>query len=448
MGKRILFSPIGGTDPISQNNFHDGSMLHIIRCYKPDIVYLYMSKEMLAYQEEDDRYRYCISKLDELQNRKTEVVEIERPNLEDVQEFNFFYNEFREILTDIFKKKNDDDEVLINISSGTPAMKSGLLVLKTIGELPCTAIQVSTPVRKMNEHTHKGYDVELAWEGNEDNDLEAFENRCEEVTCPSLSEIKQIELIKKLIRSYDYSAALTTADGLIESKEKAKIIDLLTMANKRLMLDFNVAMVTAKKYKLEDIFPIKSSNEVRMFEYAAGLEIKRKKEEYGDFARALTPIIWKLFTQILAKKYNVDIYRYCNETDTGYRWSQSKLYRTDVYEYLQAGFADKEGGFKGGIVYSIHLVRLMEQLNLHTNEPDGNLISIIEDLRKIEELVRNKAAHDLATITDEYIKKTTGYNCLDIMKFIKRAFTYSGINITTENWDTYDYMNERIIELI
>ena len=47
--KKILFSPIGGTDPIS--NFRDGAMLHICRIYKPDIVYLYLSKEMCEFQE-------------------------------------------------------------------------------------------------------------------------------------------------------------------------------------------------------------------------------------------------------------------------------------------------------------------------------------------------------------------------------------------------------------
>ena len=51
--KKILFSPIGGTDPIS--NFRDGAMLHICRIYKPDIVYLYLSKEMCEFQEKDDR---------------------------------------------------------------------------------------------------------------------------------------------------------------------------------------------------------------------------------------------------------------------------------------------------------------------------------------------------------------------------------------------------------
>lgn len=44
MGKRILFSPVGGTDPIKYCS--DGSMLHICRHYQPDEVVLYLSKEM------------------------------------------------------------------------------------------------------------------------------------------------------------------------------------------------------------------------------------------------------------------------------------------------------------------------------------------------------------------------------------------------------------------
>ena len=53
MNQTILFTPVGGTDPISLNNYHDGSILHICRFYKPDKVILYMSKEMLDFQEKD-----------------------------------------------------------------------------------------------------------------------------------------------------------------------------------------------------------------------------------------------------------------------------------------------------------------------------------------------------------------------------------------------------------
>ena len=63
MNQTILFTPVGGTDPISSTNCKDGSMLHICRFYKPNKVIMYMSKEMLDYQEEDDRYRYCLNNL-------------------------------------------------------------------------------------------------------------------------------------------------------------------------------------------------------------------------------------------------------------------------------------------------------------------------------------------------------------------------------------------------
>ena len=64
--KKILFSPVGGTDPISQVNVRDGSLLHIARVYQPDVIIMYMSKEVLAYHNSDNRYVYCLEKLDEM----------------------------------------------------------------------------------------------------------------------------------------------------------------------------------------------------------------------------------------------------------------------------------------------------------------------------------------------------------------------------------------------
>ena len=54
MGKKILFTPIGNTDPIKY--LHDGSMLHISRHYKPDVIYLYFTKEMAENHRKDNRY--------------------------------------------------------------------------------------------------------------------------------------------------------------------------------------------------------------------------------------------------------------------------------------------------------------------------------------------------------------------------------------------------------
>ena len=194
MNKKILFSPVGGTDPISQSNCRDGSMLHICRFEKPDTVILYLSKEMVEHEQTDHRYSYCLNKLMELQNRDFEIKMIERPDLVDVQDFDYFYNEFSEIISKIMSEDMDQSDTLIlNISSGTPGMKSALGVLKTISEISCRLIQVSTPNKSQNIHDNRGYDPELLWECNEDNNPDA-QNRCADVTLPSLAVKKKEEV--------------------------------------------------------------------------------------------------------------------------------------------------------------------------------------------------------------------------------------------------------------
>ena len=209
-----------------QTNWRDGSLVHICRVYRPDMAYLYMSAEILQHHEADNRYLYCLEDLAKRQGRDAEYHIIERPDLHKVQDFDIFYRDFRQIIHDISAPMEPEDTLLLNVSSGTPAMKSTLLDLTTLGEYPCKLIQVRTPTGKMNEHQHKGYDVQLLWEGNEDN-TDPFENRCEEIHCPSLSRLKQEEIIKKLVRSYDYDEALSAANELEALAREVKIPEMV-----------------------------------------------------------------------------------------------------------------------------------------------------------------------------------------------------------------------------
>ena len=203
MNRTILFSPVGGTDPIPMTNLHDGSLLHICRVYRPDEVILYMSQEMLEKQDKDDRYRRALQMLFEKQGREGIIIrEIQRPELKRVEDFDFFYDEFQQILMDIFNKMDDSDELLLNVSSGTPAMKSGILITQNFMGSAARVIQVPTPTGGMNEHHHDKtydkkdtYDLEELWELNPDNE-EAFVNRCVEVKCASFTRLKNEETIK------------------------------------------------------------------------------------------------------------------------------------------------------------------------------------------------------------------------------------------------------------
>ncbi len=436
MNRIILFSPVGGTDPISLTNCRDGSMLHICRNYNVDKVYLYMSEEIIINHKADNRYIYCLEKLMELKHRFFEYEIIERPSLKNVQEFDFFYKDFRNILVKIFSEMDKTDTLLLNVSSGTPAMKSALLVLKTLGEFPCKLIQVNTPEKAMNESRHKNYDVKVLWELDEDNG-DCCENRCMEIHCPTLSALKNQEIIKKQLLTYDYQAALSVAENM-ESDFSGSYIDLLRMAYFRLLLNFKEVDSILKKYSF-DFLPVRESSSRKYFEYALNLDIKLKRREYADFIRATTPLIVDLFEIILRKQYKIDINDYSKITKKGREWDSYKLKGTQVLSVL----LDINPNFNYGFIYSFQLRAL---LNYYSNNP--SLKKLIDDLRFIEEKVRNLAAHQIVSIDDDKIRELTGFSGENIMNKIKQAFLYTKMNIKPEFWDSYDQMNKRIINLI
>ena len=446
MGKVILFSPVGGTDPISsRESIRDGSMIHIIRVYKPDKVILYLSKEISEKEKKDKRYTYCIEQLAKLQNRKIEYEIIERPELADVHEYNFYYDEFREILKDIIKSMEKDDKLLLNISSGTPAMKSGLLVLNHLWEDKCESIQVSTPQKSMN-NKEKDYDVETIWQLNEDNE-ENFENRCGEVQCTSLTRLKNEELIKKLIDEYDYDAAYTIATYEDMKNTSKHYIDYLEIAKHRLLQDLKTVDKIINKAEIKseidkNIYnPVKGSNVREYFEYILSLDIKIKKKQYADFIRAISPIIKDIFILIINKHLKIDIYsELCdnNNKSRKYVWSEEKLNKhEEILKILQAKY---KNNFKYGDLSADHFKYII----LETVK-NKDIKEVVENLRSVEERVRNIAAHEIVSVTENFIKERTGgYTSKQIINDIKKALAYAGINISNEDYNSYKQMNEDI----
>lgn len=157
---KILFSPIGGSDPI--RNYHDGSMLHICRNYLPDRVVLYLSGEMYQHHVQDNRYVYCLEELGKKMSHPFEIEVIVRDELTEVQDYEYFYTEFTKCINDIVAQMDEGDELLLNVSSGTPAMKNALIILATLAEFSFQPIQVSTPLKRSNymDENTKNYEVQ------------------------------------------------------------------------------------------------------------------------------------------------------------------------------------------------------------------------------------------------------------------------------------------------
>ena len=447
MNRTVLFTPVGGTDPISQNNGHDGAFIHICRVYKPTDVYMYMSAEMFEFHNSDDRYCYCLKRLCEHLDCTIEPHIIERPNLKEVHEFVWFYEEFRGIFKELFSGMDETDRLLVNISSGTPAMKSGLCVLMTMGEYPAALIQVATPVKKMNNHTHeKVYSkefLELMWEADPDNE-EDFENRCREIECPGLALIKNEEILKKYVLEYDYHAAVKMAQSM-PAYAVAGYLPLLKIAEARKQLDSSGTDRLSSESGIAFI-PVRGTDQRKYMEYALILDLKCRCGEYADFLRALTPLVVDLFELVLKTCFSIDINEYCFIDSRGLRkWNMRKLYGTNILTVLNNQYS---GNFHTSPVYSAHLKAILDAQDSYGNPELLNMQQELGDLRAVEENVRNLAAHEIMCITDREIRQLTGFTSEQIMRKIKNVFPYTGINVREDFWNSYDEMNAEIIRHI
>ena len=436
MGKKILFSPIGGTDPIKYDR--DGSMLHICRHYMPDEVIMYMSKEIVENHKKDNRYVKSLELLGELMNHKFEIKVIEKPEFIDVQKYDIYYDIFKNEIKNISDDMEEDDELIVNMASGTPAMKSALLILATLSEYKFLPIQVSTPLGKMNsKHDDRDeYDAELYFEYDDDNET-GSPNRCEEVRCLNLIKLLKIDMIKKHINAYDYHAALQLGEELKEEISE-DAYRLLKIADAREKLNFNaISKIMMEKHY--DIYPIRDSGKMKLFEYACVLQLKLKKEEYADFIRAITPLIVDLFEQILKLKFNITVADYCDIRKGVETWNIGKLHNNGLFYILNTAYSDR-CGFRSGPVYSENLAYIIKD-----KSSDDTLKGKIDEIISIEKNIRNLAAHQIVSVTEQSVIDKTGKSSQDIMNIIKYLIVQAGVGAGKDDWDTYDKLNQMII---
>jgi hypothetical protein len=62
--------------------------------------------------------------------------------------------------------------------------------------------------------------------------------------------------------------------------------------------------------------------------------------------------------------------------------------------------------------------------------------------------VRNVAAHEIVSVTDEWFRKRAGKSAQEIFADIRYLIVKAGINIKREQWNSYDQMNDQIEHLL
>ena len=388
----ILFSPVGTADPITQ--LGDGPMLHIARHYSLDKVVLFLSPEMGKFQDEDKRYTFAVEKLCESLGRKCPEFELKYSKTDAVYRFDLYIKEFSKILKRLINE-NPGQELLINASSGTPAMEQALVALGAFGEYDLKLLQVTTPAKGTNgkdarENPHE-YDLETLWGLNPDNDSNA-PIRVEEVELPSFKDMLLRDNIKALIKEYDYPAALELAEQSSRISGEAKRFI------KRL---------------IEYLYLSGSQGHERIEIYLSVMEVRLNQGNWSDFCRMLTPAFTYTMKKLLAP--------YLPEEK--YLLPEGKSYS----EKFNKEAIDKDDRLRGVLCKSLKYTYITnDNLSDLVREycEDEKAKEQVAQLRTFEWKVRNKYAHQIVEVDKEQIEKN-GKITLD--KAIGFLFELNGV---------------------
>lgn len=486
---KVLFSPVGGTDPLSNENYQDGAILHIVRNYRPERIVLFLSQEMLRFHKEDNRYIKSLyllyreflkqdnpEKLEQLtenalkpqqqftientglelyQIGNMQVEAIKRVNLSEVQDFNTFYREFPRWIHYSMKDLGEEDTLLLNVSSGTPAMKGCLLSMQLLQDIPCKAIQVSTPVRRMNEHRHSGFVLEEAWDNNIDN-LEGFTNRCTEVSVPDYACMIQENQIKRLLLEYDYKGAFSLAKSLPKEHSKS-YLPFMKMALQRSQLNMKPVETFIKRNKGVFNFPVKNdeTKEAKkasfVFEYCLQMQLKLFRGDLDGFIRSITPVVWDLFFQIIENDLGLPISRYIQNLDND---NKAKIWDWDLLQKEETEISKKIFDTLDNAIFSQNYSANMKVYSPHllafikAHHPSDQIITTAEDLRFVEERIRNLVAHQMVPVTEDSIKSKTNFSPKEIMDKVKILYNVAYQECGEEKWKSYERMNESILDLL
>lgn len=438
---KILFSPIGMTDPISQNTLYEGSLLNICRFYEADKIYLYMSKEVMELHKKDDRYVKCLNRVYKYLKKDFEYEIIDRSGLEEVQVFDFFYKEYRDILYKIHEK-NPHAEILLNVSSGTPAMKSALFVLCALFNFSMTPIQVSSPQKRSNTRP-------------EENTLEDFLGIIDEImTVPevygdrteiALKENLNFELSKDIIknhmRKYNYSAAFEVAQMTREFLSERSYY-LIAAAFCRNNLDREGVLENLKL--AGDKFDFYDSHELFLVEYILYLSVNIKRNMLLEFIRGISPVLDLLFKRAFEAESGINLDNYLTNKKGKISWNKKKLLSDKNGEKILKVLNESYNGFTfKNTASSDNYLKLMESDDFGISE--RLITKKAEKLRDIEKDGRNKAAHQIVSIDDNFLKRETGYNSEEILNRIIDFVQDIKLGIKNEHWNSYEIMNEKII---
>ena len=383
---KVLISAVGNTDPI--RNFHDGALVHIARKYRPDKIIIVFSEELIC---KKDNIEKVIRSIDS--EYLPEIVYHEPIILNnEVHIFDTMFDQFDDIIREYYTK---DDEFILNLSSGTPQIKSALFVLNRLSEINVKAVQVPSPEKKSNAGVRHddSEDIDVLIDTNMDNKQDYVDRTIEDTS----DKFKQ-GLIKKTLRDfikkYDYKASLEIANqlpdfpGLKDCRKKLQdIVDSLDRQDIPQLLQ-------KKKW---------SEEQKKVLNAYLTIDLQKERGNYSEGLIRIKNLTEFILEDYIGNRYPEFLDNYVNESEKYYLGIQ------DYNKILQI--------------------------------KDRTLYDKIKPILRINK-TRNTVAHRLDSIKAEDLKQL-GPVLKTLKGLVKEQYQF-----TEKDFDFYKDLNKELLELL
>lgn len=459
MSKKILLTFAGNTDPTRGE--HDGPIIHICRYYKPDKIYLILTKEM----EERDEEPYNIYERAIKENLKGYNPEIFHINtgIEEAHHFDIYFNWIYETFEKI-KKEEKDAEIYLNMTSGTSQMTINLLMYYIDSfDLNLIPIQVETYTgqsnqsKENNKTVDKNYDVEAEAICNLDNEEKT---RTYRIVIPNLKKYSRIltkNQIQKMLEQYKYEAI----SELLKRNIFDKNLELNTLVNFAIErtnlkgLDCNKKLYSLNNKNYDKLYYFtkdknisKISDWYQIVDYFTLANIKQKTEDISAYTLMLEPIIVRIYLSILKDLMKINLEKLFKRDTNGYKIELKRLeegLKKMLKEDLKKTYLKDDVYISAQVLTCTIKYYLKKEKKLDINYFN----SFSKTLAKIKN-VRNTLAHELKSINREDFNRESGTTIeqvnTKILDFFEKFYKQYGYK--KEMVEVYDNLNKEINKLL
>ena len=463
MSKKVLLTFAGNTDPTRGE--HDGPIIHICRYYKPDKIYLILTKEM----EERDEEPYNIYERAIKENLKAYAPQIIRikTRIEEAHYFDIYFNWIYETFEKI-KKEDRDAEIYLNMTSGTSQMTTNLLMYYIDSlDLNLIPIQVETYKKQSNQSEEnnktvdKNYDVEAEAICNLDNEEKTRTYRIVEPDLKKYSRILTKNQIEKLLEQYKYEAI----SELLKRNIFDKNLELSTLVNFAIErtnlkgLDCNKKLNSLNNKDYNKLYYFTKDKNItripdwyQIVDFFSLANIKQKTEDISTYTLMLEPIIVKIYLSILKDLMGKNLDELFKRDSNGYKIELRRL-ENGLKEMIKEDL--NKDSLKDNVYISAQILVSTIKYYLKNNINLANYINVeyfnnlAETLAKMK-TVRNTLAHELKSISredfNEESKTTVEQINSKILEFFNKFYTSLGYK--KEMVEIYDNINKEIVKLL